>query len=67
MVTRKQSMQPQEIFYIVSTLALLLFLGIFTWIAVLLIKALYSVKHMLERVEAAANDLSVVKDSVKEA
>jgi hypothetical protein len=56
---------PQDVFYITLTIALVVFMGLFTWMAIVWVKTLHVIRRVVEGIEETAQNLSVVKEGLK--
>jgi len=58
-------MNPQDVYYIVASFATIVFLGMFTWLVIVLIKTLQIARRILEEIEDMSQNLSIVKEGFK--
>ena len=56
---------PQDVLYITLTITLIVFIGLFTWMAIAWAKTLGVIRRVIEGIEETAQNLSVVKEGLK--
>lgn len=59
------SMQPMDLFYILLSISLIIFISFYVWVAIALIKTLKLIRRIFEELEQKAQSLSTIKESLK--
>lgn len=58
-------MNPQDVYYVVASVAIIVFLGMFSWLVIVVIKTLQVVRRIIEEIEETTQNLSIVKEGFK--